>query len=207
MKKLALIAFGIFFFSFQSCNKEEATNVASTNSDTTNLISEQDKTDLLFLREEEKLARDVYLFAFDKWGQKIHNNIAKSEQQHMDQILVLLNQYGLTDPASIDRGVFSNSVLQQLYTDLTSIADTSVIGAYLVGATIEDLDIKDIEEFEVNTSNPEILAMYASLVCGSRNHMRAFNNQLTINNIIYTPQFISQAEFDDIIGSDHESCN
>lgn len=205
MKKLALIIFGVFFISFQSCDKDDDTSGADINPTIT--LSEQEETDLIFLREEEKLARDVYLYAYDKYGQQIHNNVANSEQKHMDQVLVLLEQYGLEDPASQDRGVFSNTELQGLYTDLTAIADTSVIGAYLVGATIEDLDIKDIVHFEVNTTKQDLLDMYTALVCGSRNHMRGYNNQLIANNVTYVPQFITQAEFDDIINGEHESCN
>ena len=207
MKKLALIVFGIFFISFQSCNKDEDTTNTDIDTNPEITLSEQEKTDLMFLREEEKLARDVYLFAYDKYGQKIHNNVAKSEQKHMDQVLVLIEKYGLVDPSSADRGVFSNSVLQGLYDDLTAIADTSVIGAYLVGATIEDLDIKDIVEFEHHTTNQDLLDMYAALVCGSRNHMRGYNKQLVENNVTYVPQFITQAQFDEIISGDHESCN
>ena len=53
---------------------------------------------------------------------KIFSSIASSEQQHMDQVLVLLNNYGLTDPASSERGVFENQVLQ--------IIDPTAIYAY-----------------------------------------------------------------------------
>ena len=205
MKNLVLIVISVFFITFQSCDKDEGSPVGETTPIET--ISEQEKMDLIFLREEEKLARDVYLYAYDKYGQKIHTNVANSEQKHMDQVLVLLEKYGLEDPASADRGVFSNSDLEDLYSNLTAIADTSVIGAYLVGAIIEDLDIKDIVHFEQNTTNQELLDMYSALVCGSRNHMRGYNTQLVNNNVTYGPQYITQAEFDDIINGTHESCN
>lgn len=206
MKTTLIILSSIFLLTISSCTKDDTPEVQNTNP-TVSLLTDQEETDLLFLREEEKLARDVYLYAFDKYGSNIFKNISNSEQSHMDQVLVLINQYELSDPASNDRGVFSDSVLQGLYTDLTDQCDVSLVDAFKVGATIEDLDIKDIVHFESNTIKTDLLDMYAVLVCGSRNHMRGFTNQLTSNGVVYIPQFISQAEYDAIINGEHESCN
>jgi hypothetical protein len=70
---------------------------ARLTASTTSLTTEE-KNDLLFMREEEKLARDVYLTLHDIWGTPVFANIATSEQQHMDAILKLLNTYKLPDP-------------------------------------------------------------------------------------------------------------
>lgn len=207
MKNLAILILTSFFVTFYGCKKDETPNNIPTAPELDLELTEQEKNDLFFLREEEKLARDVYLFSFQKYGVNIFQNISNSEQKHMDQVLVLIEYYGLNDPASSDIGVFSNDELQGLYDDLTAISDSSLIHAYTIGATIEDLDIKDIVLFELNTTKTDLLALYEALVCGSRNHMRGFNNQLESNNITYTPQFITQAEFDDIINGNHETCN
>ena len=165
-----------------------------------------EKQDLLFLREEEKLARDVYLYAYDKYEHQIFYNISQSEQTHMDRVLDLLNTYGLEDPVINQRGSFSNQTLQQLYIDLTAQVDISLIEALKVGATIEDLDINDISTSKENTSQSDILQVYSNLECGSRNHMRSFTYQLEMNGINYIPQYISQEDFNAIIESDKERC-
>jgi len=162
-----------------SCNKREA-------------LTSEELEDLTFLREEEKLARDVYLYAFDKYGEAIFENIADAEQKHMNKVLTILNDYDVSDPASEIKGVFTNQILQGLYTDLTSKVDSSLIEALRVGATIEDLDIKDIDLNSTRTDKNEILDMYIKLNCGSRNHMRAFTKALTDANETYEIQFISQ---------------
>ena len=41
---------------------------------------------LTYMREEEKVARDVYLYLNEKWNVRIFKNIAASEQTHMDAI-------------------------------------------------------------------------------------------------------------------------
>lgn len=53
---------------------------------------------LLYLIEEEKLAHDVYTVLGETWGGNTFSNILGSETSHQDQVLNLLNSYGLTDP-------------------------------------------------------------------------------------------------------------
>ncbi len=163
--------------------------------------------DLQFLREEEKLARDVYLTLYDKWGLTQHNNIALSEQTHMDQVKSIMESLGVEDPIVDDTtGIFANSELNQLYTDLVEAGMKSETASVEVGATIEDLDIKDIEEMKSRTTDPSVLNMYSSLQCGSRNHLRTFTEKLDSLDADYTPQYISQEEYDAIIAGPNETC-
>ena len=169
-------------------------------------LSTTEASALVFMREEEKLARDVYQLLYTQWGQKVFNNIAASEQQHMDAVALLLARYNLPDPAAnVATGVFSDPELQQLFNTLMAQGQTSLIGALTVGATIEDLDIKDLEERIAATDNADIALVFGELMRGSRNHMRAFISQLTKQGVTYTPQYITQAEFDAIVNSPTET--
>jgi hypothetical protein len=166
-------------------------------------LSDQEKADLLFLREEEKLARDVYIYSYSKYGQNIFNNISNSEQSHMNSVLNLINKYGLTDPVTSNaNGVFSNTELQTLYSQLITMSDSSLNKALEVGANIEDLDINDIKTFKNHTTNTDLISVYDKLTCGSRNHIRSFVGQLET----YTPVYIRQAEYNAIINSSNEQC-
>ena len=98
------------------------------------------------------------------------------------------------------------ATVKALYTQLVASGQPSLVAALTVGATIEDLDIHDIEAMRANTTDPAILATYAALECGSRNHMRAFYGFLTANGGSYRAQFITQAELDAIIAGAHEQC-
>lgn len=169
-------------------------------------LTDAEISDLKFLREEEKLARDVYLFSYDKYKISIFNNISQSEQTHTDSVLFLLNRYGISDPALTERGVFVNPVLQGLYNDLTAHASISSIEALKVGATVEDLDINDIDHFTVNTSKADLLFVYNNLNCGSKNHIRTYTNQLDIYGVNYVPQFLSIDAYNAIISSPNVKC-
>jgi len=203
MKNLIIFALIVIFALISSCSGDETSVLTEPES---GILSQTEIDDLKFSREEEKLARDVYLFSYDKYGVSIFDNIAKSEQQHMDQVLVLLNTYQIDDPASAERGVFSNQALQDLYNTLTTRSNISLMEAYKVGALIEDLDINDLDDIESRTSKADLLNVYDKLECGSRNHLRNYTNQLTLNGVSYEPQYISFDKYTDILSSGNEQC-
>lgn len=209
----------ILLFAVVSCSKED-TPVNNGNNGNINLISLQaqitslpieplnsaELNSLSFMREEEKLARDVYITLYNKWGINIFTNISNSEQTHMDAIRMLLNKYSLTDPVGSSAvGVFSNATLQNLYTQLVAQGNVSVLDAYKVGATIEDLDIFDLKNALLNNDNQDIKLVYDMLAKGSRNHLRSFYKNILNIGGIYTPQYITQAEFDAIINGSMET--
>ncbi|MGE0107137.1 MAG: DUF2202 domain-containing protein [Thiomonas sp.] len=169
-------------------------------------LSATEASALVFMREEEKLARDVYQLLYTQWGQKVFSNIAASEQQHMDAVALLLTRYNLPDPAAATApGVFQDMHVQELFNALMAQGQTSLIAALTVGATIEDLDIQDLKTRIAATDNADIALVFNELMKGSRNHMRAFISQLTKQGVTYTPQYITQAEFDAIVNSPAET--
>ncbi len=170
-------------------------------------LSSGEKAGLLQMREEEKLARDVYLALYEKWQLPIFTNIARSEQQHMDAVAALLKRYAIPDPISGEQtplGIFADKHLQQLYDDLVENGSRSLLAALDVGATIEDLDIKDLHELLEQTDNQDITLVYQNLAKGSRNHLRSFTGQLAQQNASYTAKYLSQEQVDQIISSPQE---
>ncbi len=170
-------------------------------------LSEQETEDLIHMREEEKLARDVYITLYQKWGMRIFNNISKSEQRHMDAIKTLLDKYGLPDPVEETNdqvGVFVNPELQELYNELVAKGEQSLIDALEVGATIEDMDIKDLEDCIAEAQHEDIIYVYENLMKGSRNHLRAFTRVLSRFGEEYQPQYISEDEYEYIISTPME---
>lgn len=168
-------------------------------------LSQEETDSLIYMREEEKLARDVYLALYDIYGQQIFYNIAQSEQTHTEAIKLLLEKYDLEDPVSVDeRGVFENQELQALYNSLVEQGSQSLLDALTVGATIEDLDIKDLQVANEQADNQDISAVYDNLEKGSRNHIRSFTRMIERNGGTYQAQYITQEEYEQIIASDME---
>ena len=162
---------------------------------------------LKFMREEEKLAHDVYVALHALWGHQTFANIADSETTHTEAILALLTKYGVDDPAAgKPAGVFEDAELQHLYDTLVAAGSANLIEGLKVGALIEETDIRDIEERKAVTDAADILRVYDSLLCGSRNHLRAFNGALLDQGVTYVAQVITQQEWDAIAYSARETC-
>ncbi len=182
----------------------EAEPAAPEAAPTASGLSQTEVEGLLYMREEEKLARDVYITLYEKWGQRVFQNITASEEQHMSMVLELLEQYGLEDPAA-GKGVgeFTNPELQALYDQLVAQGSQSLAEALKVGAAIEEIDILDLEERLAQTNNPSIRTVYQNLMMGSENHLRAFVSTLErLTGETYTPQYLSPEAYEAIINAD-----
>ena len=168
-------------------------------------LSPEEVNALLLMREEELLAHDVYTGLSAVYQIPVFTFISRSELQHATAIQRLLQKYELPDPAvNHVTGVFANSDLQTLYNSLMEQGSASLIAALTVGATIEDLDIKDLMDLSEVADNQDILWVFANLAKGSRNHLRSFSKQLTLQGVSYAPQFISEELYLQIVNSPHE---
>jgi hypothetical protein len=156
---------------------------------------------LLYMYGEEKLARDVYTALYTQWNQPTFQNIAASEQMHMDAVKTLLVSNGITVPDTA-AGVFTNATLQSLYTSLMATGSKSLADALKVGATIEEVDIKDLQSYLALTTNADIQLVYNNLMNGSYNHLRNFVTVLNrLTDEIYQPQYLSTDLYQTIITS------
>lgn len=169
-------------------------------------LSDSERDGLLLMREEEKLAGDVYRFLYDLHQLQIFSNIAGSEDTHTAAVKQLLDRYTLADPAEGNAdGLFTDTDLQMLYDSLTARGTPSLLDGLYVGVLIEELDIFDLSRLLTELdNNPDIALVYENLQKGSRNHLRAFYRQLLDNGGSYTPEYLSQNAFDDIVNSDVE---
>lgn len=159
---------------------------------------------ILYMREEEKLARDVYDSLYNKWNSNPFGNIRHSEQTHMDLMKSLITKYGLSDPVSYTKdvpGVFVNSVLQQLYSELVSSGSLTFLQALRAGAKIEELDIHDLLNKMDSAKQPDVQLVYAKLKMASENHLRAFVRKLHMEGIDYRPVILAKVAFDKIISA------
>ena len=97
-------------------------------------------------------------------------------------------------------GEFSQVEIQALYDELLAKGRLSKIDALIVGATIEDMDIKDLLDAIASTNNLGLQATYQNLLEGSKNHLRTFVGLLQKQGVDYEPQYIDQDMFDAILG-------
>lgn len=165
----------------ESSTDAEAESTAGDSGDAGEgqLAAESETVELLtYLIEEEKLAHDVYTVLYEMYGAQVFGNILESESTHQDQVMGLLNAYGVADPRSSELGVFNDKDLQSLYDELISMGSKSAADAYQVGVLIEEKDIADITAQLATTPDQAVVDVLEKLRSASENHLRAFNRQL-----------------------------
>jgi len=191
----------------------------------TAVLDDGETTHLIFMREEEKLARDVYLTQGENYPElMVFANIAVSEQKHTDTMKDKLAQFKVPDPSTDDTvGVFTGAEYGPYFTatfaNLVALGKTSGLNALYVGALIEELDMHDIVDCPVvivETDNDvaegecgmdytearALIQSYGNLLAGSKDHLRAFVNniELDIGEGNYAAQYLTQEEVDAILG-------
>jgi hypothetical protein len=156
-----------------------AAPTASAGSAQTLALTADEVTWLTYMREEEKMARDVYLTMYDKYKVLIFKNIATSEQRHLDAVKTLLDKYSVPDPAA-GKGIgeFSDPKIQALYNTLILQGSVSKVDAFKAGVLIEETDIEDLNQGIAVAQHDDIIKVYNNLLLGSYNHLDAFNSQL-----------------------------
>ena len=163
---------------------------------------------IMFMREEEKLAYDVYTTFAEMYGQPIFSNIASAEAQHMSAVLGLIEAYDLDDPVDDSPvGTFANQELQDLYDDLIKQGSVDLAAALEVGAVIEEVDILDLEDYLEKTSNPDIIQVYENLLRGSENHLRAFVSQLESAGVTRAPVLMESEAYETTLASEMQRGN
>ena len=169
-------------------------------------VSTAEAEGLAYMREEEELAHAVYAASATHWpATQTFGNIAASESTHTAAVKALLDRYQLADPlGGLAPNTFKTAVFQTLYTNLVAASSVSLVEALKVGVQIEELDISDIAARKTSVDNSDILLVYDNLLRGSRNHLRAYMKQLVQQGGSYTPQYISQADFNAIVNSPME---
>jgi len=173
-------------------------------------ISTVEAASLTFMREEEKLANNVYKLLDTAWGTltPVFTNIAASEATHTEAIRLLLVRYALTDPAAgLADGVYQDQALQILYNALIQQGALSYIDALKVGCAIEEKDIYDLQIALIGVDNQDITLVYNNLTLGSRNHLRSFDKALALVNVTYVPQYLSSVAYLAIVSTPIERGN
>ncbi|CAB9531349.1 Uncharacterized protein domain (DUF2202) [Seminavis robusta] len=168
----------------------------------TGTLDEEERSTIIFMREEEKFSRDVYLTLAALYDRPVFFNIARSEQHHMDQMEDLINAYNLDDPVLDEStGVFQNGNLQTLYITLVARGRESLLEALEVGALIEEMDIDDLNKAIQDSDQSDLDTVYGCLRRASYNHLRAFVRNVESLGVTYTAQHLSQPDVDAILNN------
>lgn len=167
----------------------------------TNNLSDEEEAGTRYMREEEKMAHDVYVFLLEKWDLPAFDHISNAETRHFSAMGFLVENFGIDDPAQAETGKFQNAKIAQLDNSMTEQGSKSLIDALKAGAYIEEVDIADLRQYIDQTDNEQIKGVYQNLLWASGNHIRAFTRQLAGRGENYTPVVLDADVYAEIIGA------
>jgi hypothetical protein len=139
-------------------------------------LTDEQKDELFFIYQEEKVARDVYITLGNIYtNENTFASIQLSEQRHIDAAKGLCDTYGV-DTSGVDEesvGEFVLQPLQELYDACVAKGSKSLLDALEIGELIEVTDIEDLEHAMVGMPS-DVVNVFENLKEGSLNHLDAF---------------------------------
>ncbi|MGD8581643.1 MAG: DUF2202 domain-containing protein [Gammaproteobacteria bacterium] len=226
LNKSIIAGFSALTIVLSICPASATDAVSPASSDDTATLDFNEKTHLIFMCEEEKLARDTYITLGARYPEAaVFGRIDDSEERHKCAVADMLEKYEIPNPSTNDNvGVFTGEDYGWYFTEkfnaLVERGSVSVLEALYVGAFIEELDMLDINQCpqvivetdngindvsecgKVYTDNADILRLYGSLLEGSESHLRAYvsNIEKQIGEGNYVAQVLTQEQVDTILG-------
>lgn len=162
------------------------------------------KATLAVMHEQQKLARDVYCVLYGKWSLRVFDEISAAEQNHMQAVKALLEQYDVADPVernADEPGTFVYKPFQGLYDSLVVVGTASLEGALRAGALVEEMDIMDLQKAVQATGAEDLKATYKYMMMASERHLLTFARQLKKLGVTYEPVLLSRKDYDRLIGA------
>jgi hypothetical protein len=141
----------------------------------TGTLTDEQQTDLAGMAERELLAHDLYTAFAQDATVPAFTRIADAETQHVLQIRILLDRYGLADPsAGHVTGTFTDPDIQATYDRLLHEGSVSTDAAYTAARTVESAELAALTSAAASMTAPDVQLVYAHLIAATQRHLVAF---------------------------------
>lgn len=156
---------------------------------------------LRFVAGQEKLAADLFLALYHRWGEPVFLDLYEAETTHHEAVLWLLGKYGLADPdQGLGPGAFSDPDLQWTYDDGLAYGMESFTQALILGAELAESSIDELEyQLTTRQSARDAVFLYDALLLASHNHLRLFVWWLRRMGVVYAPVWLPYGRYRDIV--------
>ena len=149
--------------------------------------------------EEETMAAQVYRALGKSYALRPFQNIPLAEDAHAAAVRKIL---ATTPYAAAPANTLTDKKFITLRDELIARGNTSELEALRVGALIEERDIQDLRHVMAATKSTSVLETLQWLEMGSHHHLNAFVRHLRMRGEAYSPQLLSQTDFDAVVATD-----
>lgn len=170
-------------------------------------LAEADTLALAEARVDEMVATDVMLQFYQNYNYQIFETMRNIEHWQANLLTLKINYYDLQDPLGSEHtpGVFEDENAQVLYNTLIEEGSADGMAAVKVALKIQESSIFGYNNLMMNIESDHLYCSFLNLNRVSRNNIRTLYGVLQESwNEEYTPEYISQEYFDEIINTEYE---
>lgn len=164
-------------------------------------LSQVERDGLRTVRLEERLAHDVSMTLYETQRVRLLQDIGAAEATHAAAAMVLLDRYGIDDPAPGERGAFGGE-RGAAYGNLTAVNGTDA--ALRAGAAVQERALVALREARRGSDNADIAFVHGLLLRGARNHLRVLDRAMDRRGVAYGPRHLNASAYREIVDGDLE---
>jgi hypothetical protein len=132
------------------------------------------------------------------WDQPIFKEILAEEKVHLVRVQRLGKKYHVEE-SQREYGEYLDQNLQNLFNGFRKRANVSEKEALLVAAEFEERDIVDLQKYFNTTDNADLIITYEFLLEEAKDHLRIIYKVLSEKGINYTPVYMHEDYFNEIV--------
>ncbi len=170
-------------------------------------LGEADTLALAEARVAEMVATDVMLHFYQTYNYQVFETMRNIEHWQANLLKLKINYYDLQDPLGSEHtpGVFEDENAQVLYDTLIEEGSADGMAAVKVALKIQESSLFGYNNLIMNIESDHLYCSFLNLNRVSRNNIRTLYGVLQESwNEEYTPEYISQEYFDEIINTEYE---
>lgn len=158
------------------------------------------------LREDEKMARDLYTVFAAKYSTAPQiDRIAAAENSHIACVEAVLDYYEISYPAmTAAAGLFEDAKRQAIYNELADKSGT-LLEVYATMAAVEEESVSAYKSVQSEITNENIALVITNMIKASSNHLKAAVCQIIAGGGTYTPLYLSAEEFGTIVNLPYQN--
>lgn len=170
-------------------------------------LAETDTLAMAEARVAEMVATDVMLHFYQTYNYQVFETMRNIEHWQANLLKLKINYYDLQDPIGSEHtaGVFEDESAHLLYNTLIEEGSADGLAAVKVAMKIQESSIFGYDNLLPNIENDNLRCSFLNLNRVSRNSIRTLYGVVQESwNEEYTPEYISQEYFDEIINTEYE---
>lgn len=151
------------------------------------------------------MAYDLYGEFYERWSLSVFHKVQQREAKHVWCVERIMDNYGFTYNTNANSGSYPDREIQKTYDELTVKGCISDLAALEAAAFIKEKYISRLRERIRYQEDEYVVKVIFLMESAAQSHLRAFVNSIRLSGSDYSPVFLTDDEFSNIMDSDNNN--